>query len=115
MAGLDEPNVVFSVFKDEVSLSDLKGVSELLMSRTGFDVPHTEMIRSKNFTFIGGRQYTFSNNLEVADLLDMVVDGELSKKQVLSDMVVVLESFEGETYFDHRKFLQRVKKHVSKR
>ncbi|MCD4740436.1 hypothetical protein K8R43_04585 [archaeon] len=108
-----ENNVVAEAFEKRASISDLKGLSELVMSGEQFTDVHLAMIKDKNHTFIGEKQYAFMDNDSVVELLERVRAGELSKKRLLSDMVEMFECFDGETYFDHKSFSGRIKKHLS--
>lgn len=111
---MEKRNAVLAALGGEASISDLKGASEALMGEDKITDYHLALIRSKNYAFIGGRQFTFFNNRGVADLFENVREGRLSRSDALSEMAIVLESFEGKTYFDHKGFSKRVKKHVSR-
>ena len=106
---------MFGVLGDEKSISDLKAISEVLMSGSQINKYHLALIRWKGYAKIGGKQFTFLNNKGAADLLEKVVHGELSKKRVLSEFVTVFESRDYESYFDHRRFSQRIRKHLERK
>ena len=111
-----EKNFIRATLGKETSISDLKGVSEVFMSGVDFNEYHIAMIRSKNYAFIGDKQFTFLNNEGVAALLEHVNNGTFSKNDALVEMAIAIDSFEGKTYFNHRKFSEKIKKkHLKER
>ncbi len=109
-----DDNVVLKALGGEASMPDLKALGEALMSKDKITNYHLALIRAKNYAVIGGKQLTFSNSEGAADLLQGVRDKSVSKNKVLADTAVAIESFDGKTYFDHRKFSEKVRKHSLK-
>ena len=112
---MNERNTVLESLPGGASISDLKAVSEILMDRHKVNDYHLALIRDKSYAVVNGKTFSFYNNHGVANLLEGVNKGVFPRKKVLLDVVSVLESFEGDTYFDHKSFAGKVRKHVTRR
>jgi hypothetical protein len=110
-----ESNPVIKTLGGEASLSDLKSVSEVLMGDKKPNKYNLALIKTRNYTRLGEKQFTFANGPGVANLLEKVLEGTLSEKRVLSDIAVVFESVDAKTYFDHKVFSKKIKKHLAGR
>lgn len=103
---------LLNYLQGETSVSDLKTLSELLMSGVKLTRYNLAMIRAKNYTLVGGKPVTFYNNVGIALVLEKILRGELPKEKVLTDIAIVLQSMGDDVYFDKDKFLGKIKKHL---
>lgn len=103
---------LFTYLQGETSVSDLKALSELLMSDAKLTKYNLAMIRAKNFTFVQGKPVSFYNNKGVAIILEKILNGELPKEKVLTDIAIALQSMDDDVYFNKDELLGKMKKHL---
>ncbi|MCD6414980.1 MAG: hypothetical protein J7L23_05140 [Candidatus Diapherotrites archaeon] len=103
---------IFSYMRGETSVSDLKALSEIVMSRAKLSDYNIAMIRAKNYTVVGGKPFAFYNNEGAALVLEKMLKGELPEDKVLTDVVLALQSVDDDVYFDKGAFLSQIKKHL---
>lgn len=103
---------LFNYLQGETSISDLKALSELLMSGARLTKYNLAMIRAKNYTTVGGKTISFYNNKGIALVLEKILEGELPRERVLTDVTIALQSMDEDVYFDKDKFLGKIKKHL---
>ena len=106
------PKPLFNYLQGETSVSDLKTLSELLMSGSKLTKYNLAMIRAKNYTLIGGKHVTFYNNEGIALILEKILRGELPAEKVLTDIAITLQAIDDDVYFDKNELLGKIKNHL---